>query len=122
VTFALEPHTLQEMGFSIIKQNEDIIKIVKGRCEIYITDCGTYTRLELPVINLWGKRKSSLSLMEYLLDRNGELNGPGFFGIKDRRIYYISIIQNNGRIEETALEMQRIIEKLGPKIMNIAKQ
>ncbi len=112
----------REMGFSVIDQNSGYIKIEKGCCEISVRDCEGRATIELPVIKLWGKRGASLSLMDYLLRRNGEMGGPGFFGIKSDCVYYMSVVCSPENVEQRAGEMQKTIEKLGPRIINMAKQ
>ncbi len=118
--FAAE--TFREMGFSVTEQNTDYIKIEKGCCEISVRACKGRATLELPVIKLWGKRETSLALMDYLLRRNGEMGGPGFFGIKGDCVYYMSVVYSTENVEQRAVEMQKTIEKLGPRIINMAKQ
>lgn len=112
----------RETGFSIIEQSRDSIKVVKDHCEIHIQQDSKAAILELPVIKLWGKREKSQSLMGYLLERNGYMNGPGFFAIKDDCVYYRSIVYCPENIGKVALEMQKTLEQLGPKIINVAKQ
>ncbi len=118
----LKADIFHKAGFSITEQSSESIKAVKGRCEIYIKQKPTATVLELPVIELCGKRNRSQPLMRYLLERNGAMNGPGFFAIKDGCIYYRSIVYCSENISEVALKMQETIEQLGPKIINVAKQ
>ncbi|MGI6163089.1 MAG: hypothetical protein ACOYEQ_04055 [Bacillota bacterium] len=114
--------TFREMGFSVTDQNSGYIKIEKGCCEISVRACDERAILELPVMKLWGRRETSLALMDYLLRRNGEMGGPGFFGIKGDCIYYMSVVYNTEDVGQIAMEMQKTIEKLGPRIINMAKQ
>lgn len=118
----LNADIFQKAGFSITEQSSKCIKAVKGHCEIYIKQEPTATVLELPVIELFGRRDKSQPLMCYLLERNGAMNGPGFFAIIDGCIYYRSIVYCSENISEVALKMQETIEQLGPKIINVAKQ
>ncbi len=111
----------RQKGFCIVEKGPDCIKVVKGRCEIHIRKTKKYIVLDLPVMTLREKGASKM-LLTYLLDRNGALDGPGFFAIQKNLIYYKAIAMCYDNIENLALDMQNCIEQIGPKILNVAKQ
>jgi len=120
VSVGLKREAFEDSGFSILDECEGFLKVEKGHCEIYVKADDRRITLKLPVIELFGKRKTSLPLMEYLLKRNAEMNGPGFFGIEGDCVYYFAIVPICKQPEEIALEMQEIIERLAPKIINVS--
>jgi hypothetical protein len=120
VNVGIDRQAFEGLGFSIIAENTDFLKVEKGHCEIYVSAEDGKTILQLPVIELFGKRKTSLPLMEYLLKRNAEMKGPGFFGIRDCCVYYIATLSACESAEQVALKMQETIEKLAPKLINVS--
>ncbi|HHY69032.1 MAG TPA: hypothetical protein PLB36_01185 [Bacillota bacterium] len=115
----LKRDSFENLGFSVLKQSEHFLKLQKGHCEIHIKRDDDRIVLEIPVIELFGNRKTSLPLMEYLLERNGQLKGPGFFGIRDNCVFYISVLFPQQAVEKVALQMQETVETLAPKIINV---
>ncbi|HHX10154.1 MAG TPA: hypothetical protein GX729_02095 [Firmicutes bacterium] len=117
-----DPHAFCQQGFCVVRQDPDAIKVVRGRCEIHIQKVKQGTVLEIPVMNFRGQKAPTKTLMGYLLERNGSMNGPGFFGFREGCIYYRAFAGGHESIEQLALQMQKTVEKLGPKVLNVAKQ
>ncbi len=122
VTGWFDANAFGQEGFFVVEQYPDGIRVVKGHCEIHVQKVPEGVALDVPVMALRGKKAPSEALMSYLLERNGAMNGPGFFAMKEGCIYYRAIAYCHESIEKLALHMQITIEKLGPKIVNVAKQ
>jgi len=122
VTTLFDADAFQQLGFRVVGQEPDGIKVVKGHCEIHIRTVREGTALDLPVMRFRENRTPSETLLNYLLERNGSMNGPGFFAIREDCIYYRAIAGCHENIEQLALDMQQTVEKLGPKVINIARQ
>jgi hypothetical protein len=122
VTAPLDADAFRGRGFRVLMQEADGIKAVKGRCEIHIRKTEQGTVLEIPVMRIPGDKTPSQTFLNYLLERNGVMNGPGFFGIREGCIYYRAIAGFHESIEQLALDMQHAVEQLGPKVINVARQ
>ena len=109
-------------GFFVFEERPEAVKVVKGRCEIDIRKAPEGVILDIPILSLRDKRTPSSVLMEYLLERNGAMNGPGFFAIKDGVVCYKGVCKQTEDIEALASGMQITVERLGPKIINVSRQ
>ncbi|HAF66472.1 MAG: hypothetical protein WBL52_02460 [Bacillota bacterium] len=118
----LDAHPFREQGFCVVRQEPDSMKVVRGRCEVHIRIVKDGAVLEIPVMKFPGQKGASEALMSYLLERNGTMDGPGFFGFRDDCIYYRAFAGGLEGLEKLALKMQQTVEKLGPKVLNVAQQ
>ena len=118
----LNAQSFIDRGFTVLDESPHSIKVEKGCCEILISVVNDKIVLELPVIKLWGKRANSFVLTEYLLRRNGDMKGPGFFGIKDDCVYYLSAASDLESSYDAASKMSETIARLGSKIINVSAQ
>jgi len=115
------------MGFSMVKGTGSRVKLVRGHCEVHIRQEGESWIFEIPVVRLSQHKESPMALCRYLLERNGESKGPGFFGIREEMVWYraalpADIAQNEPGLEKTVLSMQEAVERLGPKVLNLMGQ
>ena len=118
----LDAHPFREQGFCVVRQEPDSMKVVRGRCEVHIRIVKDGAVLEIPVMKFPGQKGASEALMSHLLERNGTMDGPGFSG--SGTIAYITgrLPEGLRASEKLALKMQQTVEKLGPKVLNVAQQ
>ncbi len=96
-------------------------KMVLGRCEIHIHRHPDHYVLEIPVVRLSPGRGLSPKVESYLEDRNIHHKGPGLFTVNQKIIWYRAITSHQVDLYDTASACQNVVERLGPKILNLMK-
>ncbi len=96
-------------------------KVILGRCEIHIYRRPENYALEIPVVRLSRERGLPLKVQSYLEDRNEHHQGPGLFTVTKEIIWYRAVADNEEDLNDTMLACQNVVERLGPKILNLMK-
>lgn len=118
----LDAREFRGRGFCVVIEEPNYLKLVKQHCEIHVRKVKQGTVLEIPVMRLRDDKPPGQALLTYLLERNGAEDGAGFFAIKQNCIYYRAVTRCEASIVELALDMVDAVERLGPKVLNVARQ
>lgn len=106
-------------GFEVYETVTCGLKLVRGHCEIHVEVVPGGVLMEIPVARLPRERKDTGPVFQYLLERNAQMKGPGFFGVRDGCIFYRTLWRSGESVAEVARELQETVERLGPKILNL---
>lgn len=108
---------LRQDGFAL-RQFPCYLRLVKGRCEIHVKRQAQGFSLAIPIVRLGPDRPVTDELASYLADRNCGHKGPGLFQVKGGSVWYEAAASVQD-LTEVALSMQKTVERLGPRILNI---
>lgn len=100
---------------------EGYIKLVRGRCEIHLVLGADRVSMEIPVVRFGAERPMSDDLMRYVLERNGQSAGIGYFALRDNMLLYRALLPTGVDLVKCCVELQEQVEFLGPKILNVIK-
>lgn len=109
---------IRERGFAC-REFPDYLRLVRGHCEIHVAARPDHFALCIPVVKLGPDRPVTSALKDYLEERNRGHKGPGLFQIGNGFVWYEATAPRTGDVAAVALAMQQVVERLGPRVLNI---
>jgi hypothetical protein len=100
------------------------VKLVKGRCEIHLSNSPNGLMMEIPVVRndrQDGQNELPKIVADYLSDRNSAHKGPGRFVFDGDIIWYRAFSGPKDEPQAVANGACNAVEKLGPKILNLLR-
>lgn len=106
------------------KKPARLAKLVKGRCEIHLSDSARGLIMEIPVVRIHRQdRQKELPkvVADYLSDRNSAHKGPGQFDFRGDMIWYRALSGPKDEPQVIANGACDAVEHFGPKILNLLR-
>ncbi len=99
------------------------LRALRGHCEVHLQGQDGGVSLSIPVVRLGPGRPATTLLSDYLSGRNKAGKGPGIFILEGDSVLYRALVPagDPDAVANTALAMQKTVEKLGPKVLNIIR-
>ncbi len=96
-------------------------RAVRGHCEVHVDVAKDTVSLGIPIARIGTDRPATPLIRDYLAGRNEAGKGPGLFSVEDDTIWYRASVEGGdpATAAAVALAMQKVVEKIGPKILNI---
>lgn len=114
---------LRELGFRLAPpaMGANLPRAVRGHCEVHVDVGDDAVSLGIPVARLGSDRPLTPLVMDYLTGRNEAGKGPGLLTAEDDGIWYRAWVGGGDptKAAAVALAMQKTVERIGPKILNI---